>query len=104
MAILGAFEFQVLAVLAAYPGDDYGVKVREHIMRAVGREISVGALYTTLQRLELKGFVSSRWGESTEVRGGRRKRHYRIEASGRRALREAQSLQASFIRMRPAGT
>ena len=53
----------------------------------MGREPSIGAVYTALERLERKGMVSSQWGEATEERGGRRKRLYRVEAKGELAAR-----------------
>lgn len=93
---LGPFEFQVLAALMRYPPDDYGVKISERIEETTKRAVSIGALYTTLDRLQDKGFVSSRWGEPTAERGGRRKRHYTITAQGQSALYEAVAVQASF--------
>ncbi|MGH2436999.1 MAG: PadR family transcriptional regulator, partial [bacterium] len=55
-----------------------------------GRNISIGAVYATLQRLEAKGYVSSSLGEPTAERGGRAKRLFRIEAEGARALQASQ--------------
>ena len=54
-----------------------GLTIRDRIQERSGREPSVGAIYTALERLERKGFVSSWWGEPTEERGGRRKRSTR---------------------------
>jgi DNA-binding PadR family transcriptional regulator len=48
--------------------------------------VSAGAVYTTLERLEARGLVSSSWGDPTPERGGKRKRHYRIRPAGREAL------------------
>ncbi len=93
-ATLGAFEFEVLSVLIQHPANAYGSTIRQRIgERAGGHEPSVGALYTTLERLEKKGFVSSTWGDATPERGGRRKRFYRVEAAGQWAVKHTENRQ-----------
>jgi PadR family transcriptional regulator, regulatory protein PadR len=94
--VLGPFEYQILSVLLRYPRDAYGATIQERIKDLTGRGPSIGALYTTLDRLSQKGFVSSRWGEPTNERGGRRKRYYKIEASGAQAVRKAEAITAAF--------
>jgi DNA-binding PadR family transcriptional regulator len=84
---IGPFEFEILATLLAQPRDAYGLTIRDRIKERSGREPSVGAIYTALERLERKGMVSSWWGEPTEERGGRRKRLYKIEGVGALAAR-----------------
>ena len=84
---IGPFEFEILNTLQARPHDAYGLTVRDRISERAGRQVSVGAIYTALERLERKGLVSSRWGEPTDERGGRRKRLYKIEAPGELAAR-----------------
>jgi DNA-binding PadR family transcriptional regulator len=64
--------------------------VRREIEERTGRELSIGAVYATLERLEAKGYVSSSVGEPTPERGGRAKRLFRPEAQGQRALRSTQ--------------
>lgn len=98
--ILGSFEYQILAVLIQRPGNAYGTTIRERVEEQTGRSISVGAMYTTLDRLEKKGFLSSRWGEATPERGGRRKRYYKIEAPGVEAARRTESAFAGFATRR----
>jgi PadR family transcriptional regulator, regulatory protein PadR len=93
--ILGSFEYQILSVLLQ-PGDAYGTTILERIKEHTGREVSVGALYTSLDRLEKKGFVASWWGEPTAERGGRRKRYYRVQASGAEAVRRSEAMQRAF--------
>lgn len=83
---LGVFEQLVLFALARLGDDAYGVAIRRDIEAETGRRISSGAVYTTLDRLRARGFVSSRWGEPTPERGGRRKRFYRLEPAGLQAL------------------
>lgn len=89
---LGAFEHQILSVLLRQLRDAYGVMIADRIAERTGREVSIGALYTALGRLERKGFVTSWWGEPTAERGGRRKRYYRIEAQGIAALNRAEAV------------
>lgn len=79
---LGSFEYRVLRALLEWPHNAYGITIRER----VGDEVSLRALYTTLDRLEKKGFVTSEWGEPTPERGGRRKRYFHIQPSGRDAV------------------
>ena len=83
---LGRFEEMVLLALVRLRENAYGVPIRREIAERTGRDVSFGAVYTTLERLERKGYVSSRVGEPTPERGGRAKRYFRIEAPGRRAL------------------
>jgi len=88
-AYLGEFEQIVLLALLRLGEDAYGVAVSREIKRRTGREVSVAAVYKTLMRLEEKGLVTSRVGDPTPQRGGRRKKYYEIEPDGRRALRVA---------------
>ena len=66
------------------------VTIRRDIEERTGRRVSPGAIYTGLQRLERRELVTSWLGEPTAVRGGKRKRYYRLEAAGRESLRLAQ--------------
>ena len=79
---LGEFEHVVLLALLRLGDDAYGVTVRQEIAQRTGRDVSVGAIYATLGRLETKGFVRSRLGAATAERGGRAKRHFRVTARG----------------------
>jgi len=83
---LGEFEQLLLFALLRLEDDAYGVTIRREIERRTSRSVAVGAVYTALQRLEDRGLVSSRIGEPTAERGGRRKRYYRLEPAGARAL------------------
>jgi PadR family transcriptional regulator len=84
-------EFEQLALLAVLRlGDDaYGARIQEVLEERAGREASVSAIYITLTRLEEKGLVCSWKGEPTEVRGGKARRHFRVEPAGIAALDEA---------------
>jgi DNA-binding PadR family transcriptional regulator len=81
----------LLAVLRLGP-DAYGMTVRRQIEAATGRDISIGAVYATLVRLESKGFVRSYAGEPTAERGGRAKRYFSTTADGERALRNTREI------------
>lgn len=83
---LGEFERAVLVALVRLGDDAYGVTIRRHLADRLQREIAIGAIYTTLQRIEDKGLVSSFMGDPTPERGGRAKRFFRIEAAGLEAL------------------
>jgi len=87
---MGEFEQIVLLALLRLEEGAYGMAVREEIERRTGREVSYGAVYTTLDRLERKGFVAHALGEATPERGGRAKKFFRVLPAGRDALREAQ--------------
>jgi PadR family transcriptional regulator PadR len=84
---LGEFEQIVLVVLARLGGESYGPPIRREIERSTGRSVAVGTIYATLARLEAKGVVESWIGDPTPERGGRRKHHFRLTASGAAALR-----------------
>src|SRR6266436_398641 len=89
---LGEFEQIILLGLLRLGDNAYGMIVRREILNRTGREVSIGAVYATLERLEQKGYVSSRQGNPTPERGGRAKRFFMIEAAGLLALRESQQL------------
>lgn len=96
---LGEFETLVLmAILRIGPDDAYGVRIHLEIEERAKRRVALGALYTTLDRLEKKGFVSSRVGEATQVRGGRAKRYFKVEAHGAKALRTAYAATVEMAR------
>src|SRR5687767_8234753 len=86
---LGEFEEIVLLAIARLGSKAYGVTIRQAVENVAGRSTSIGAIYTTLERLEQKGLFSSRQGEPTPQRGGRAKRYFQIEAPGLLALNEA---------------
>jgi PadR family transcriptional regulator, regulatory protein PadR len=87
---MGEFEQLVLLALLRLDNDAYGMEVREEIERRTGREVSYGAVYTTLDRLEQKGHVAHRMGEATPERGGRARKYFKVLPEGRDALRETQ--------------
>ena len=85
---LGDLEQVVLLSLVRFDGTSHGAPIATEIAHRTGRHVSPGALYTVLDRLEEKGLVSSWIGEATPARGGRRRKMYRIEPEGARAVRD----------------
>ena len=83
--MLGEFEYLLLAAAARLGDRAYGASIREEVERSTGRPCSIGALYTTLDRLEAKGLVETWMGAATPQRGGRQKRMVRLKADGLRA-------------------
>jgi len=88
-ASLGDFEQLVLLALVRLGDRGYGVSIHNEIKRRARRDVTVAAVYKTLERLENKELAVSAVGEPTSERGGRRKKYYRITPAGRRALRHA---------------
>jgi PadR family transcriptional regulator, regulatory protein PadR len=86
---LGGFELLVLLALIRLGDGAYGVPISDAIEESSGREVAIGSVYITLDRLEAKGLVSSRLGEPTAERGGRAKTYFRITAKGLRDVRQA---------------
>jgi DNA-binding PadR family transcriptional regulator len=89
---LGSLEHVVLLAVMRLRTEAYGVTVRQEIARVTGRDLAIGAVYTTLSRLESKGFVKSWAGEPTMERGGRAKRYFDVTADGRQALRHTRDV------------
>jgi DNA-binding PadR family transcriptional regulator len=82
----------VLLAVMRLGSDAYGMTVRREIQSATGRDISIGAVYATLLRLESKGFIGSYAGEPTAERGGRAKRYFCMTADGKAALRNTHEI------------
>ncbi len=94
---LGEFEHIVLLGLLRLADEAYGVTVRKEIQTRTGREVSVGAVYSTLDRLEAKGYVRSFYGGATEERGGRSKRFFRVTPEGLAAVNETQRVLGNML-------
>ena len=98
---LGEFEEIVLLTVGILHGKAYGVTIKDEIEERLGREVSVGALQTTLRRLEKKGFVTSEMGGASKERGGRRKRFFTLTKAGRAVLDETMQLRAALYKKLP---
>jgi DNA-binding PadR family transcriptional regulator len=102
---LGEFEQLVLLAIVRLGEDAYGVPIRREIEKRTHRSLTVGALYRTLDRMESKGLVRSRFSDPTPERGGRSKRYFKVEPAALRALRESRdALSAMWEGVRIRGT
>ncbi|MBL7877169.1 MAG: helix-turn-helix transcriptional regulator [Cyclobacteriaceae bacterium] len=92
-AYLGEFEELVLLTIATLGEEAYGVSIQHDIETRCNRSISIGALHSTITRLEEKGFLKSWLGGATQARGGRSKRYYEITVAGKKSVAESKSLR-----------
>lgn len=86
---LGELEQLILFALVDLGDEAYGAAVGRSIEERTGRNVSAGAIYTGLDRLETRGLVESWVGEPTAERGGRRRKHYRVTVEGAGQLRRS---------------
>src|SRR6187549_1920299 len=102
---LGAFEELVLLAVHGVGDEAYGVAIQQMLERETNRTVSLGPVYTVLDRLEVKGLVRSTMTAGTPTRGGRSRRIFRLTPGGSRALTSMQQIRArlyGLARMRPA--
>lgn len=99
---LGEFEEVILLLVGILGEEAYAFKIAEEFESQTKRSVSIGAVHSTLSRLEDKGFLNSKMGKSTAERGGRRKRIYTITAYGKRALADARDFRVSLWSQYPA--
>lgn len=93
---LGEFEHIIMLALLRLEDRAYGVTIRQEIELRTKREVSIGAVYATLDRLEKKGYVKSRRSAPTPERGGRAKRFFHVTAKGVAAVNEIQRALSSM--------
>ena len=93
---LGEFEQLVLLAVLRLGSGAYGATIRREIETRTDRELSISAVYTTLQRLEQKGLVRTRMGEPLPERGGRRRKYVELLPAGARALKVAYNALAGM--------
>jgi len=94
--LLGPVELMALLAVMRLDEEAYGVTIAREISEATGKDVLLGSIYLTLERLEKKGLLTSWLGEPTAERGGRAKRYFRVTARG---VREARSTQRAFARL-----
>jgi PadR family transcriptional regulator PadR len=94
--MIGEFEYLLITAAARLGEEAYGAAIRREIEDATGRRCSIGALYTTLDRLQTKGLVKTWMGEATPQRGGRAKRMVRVTVKG---VQAATSFYRAVIRV-----
>lgn len=85
---IGEFEEVVMLTVAVLYENAYGISIKEEIENRLERKVSVGAMRTALNRLEKKGFLDSEFGEATAVRGGKRKRYFKVTPLGKKVLEQ----------------
>lgn len=90
---LGEFEELVLLTVASLGDEAYSVAICDELDRHTGRSIKLGVVHAVLHRLEQKGYLKSRLGEATQVRGGKRKRYYTVTSGAKAALLKAKALR-----------
>jgi PadR family transcriptional regulator PadR len=86
--MLGEFEYLLITATAGLGEEAYGAAIRQEIESVTGRKCSIGALYTTIDRLETKGLLKTWMGDVTPQRGGRAKRMVRITVEGVQAAKD----------------
>jgi DNA-binding PadR family transcriptional regulator len=96
--VLGEFEQLLLLAVLRLGDEAYGVTIRRAIEDATGRDISAGAVYTALGRLESRGLVTSREGDTSAERTGMRRRYYTVEPEGARRVFRAYTDMQSMVR------
>lgn len=93
---LGEFEQVVLLTIVRLGEEAYGGKIRTTIDELIQREITIGALYITLDRLEEKGLVTSKHGDQVSLRGGRPRRYFNITSDGKQALNRSREVMQTL--------
>lgn len=99
---LGEFEEVILLLVGILGEEAYAFRIAQEFESQTDRTVSIGAVHSTLTRLEDKGFLKSEMGNSTAERGGRRKRIYTITAYGKRALVASRDFRVSLWKQYPA--
>jgi PadR family transcriptional regulator PadR len=104
---LGEFEHLVLLAVLRLGADAYGMRVRREIAGRTGRDVTIGAVYATLDRLAEKGLVTSTLSDPTPERGGRAKRSFRLTGAGadavNRATEDLANMQEGLVFPQPRG-
>jgi PadR family transcriptional regulator PadR len=98
---LGEFEEIVMLTVGILYKEAYGVAIIDEMEKRLDRKVSIGALQTVLRRLEDKGYLTSEFGEATNVRGGKRKRFFSLTNLGSRVLRETQEQRMEMYKAIP---
>ena len=99
---LGDFEETILLLVGILGDDAYALRTADEFATQTGRTVSIGAVHSTLSRLEEKGFVTSAMGAATAQRGGRRKRIYTITAYGQQVLVASRDFKMSLWQQYPS--
>lgn len=98
---LGEFQELVLMTVIVLQEDAYGNEIQRDLEKRLNEKIAVGAIQTALKRMEMKGFLTSEWGESSQVRGGKRKRIYSATTYAHQVLRETNDIRTQLWKAMP---
>lgn len=99
---IGDFEETMLLIVGILGDEAYAFRIAEEFEKQTERPVSIGAVHSTLSRLQEKGYLQSEMGGSTQERGGRRKRIFTITAEGHQVLRVSRDFKLSLWRQFPA--
>lgn len=99
---LGDFEEVILLLVGILGEEAYAFKIAAEFESQTGRSVSIGAVHSTLSRMDDKGFLTSEMGKATNARGGRRKRIYSITAYGQKVLTASRDFKMSLWQQYPA--
>ena len=94
---LGEFEYLVMLAVMRLGADAYGMRVRQEIAARTGRDVTIGAVYATLERLADKGLLAAALSDPTPERGGRAKRSFTLTGAGMEAVNRARQDMASML-------
>ena len=94
---LGEFEHLVLLAVLRLDADAYGMRVRREIAERTGRDVTIGAVYATLDRLEAKGLLAGAFSDPTPERGGRAKKSFKLTAAGVEAVNRSRQEMESML-------
>lgn len=102
--LLGFLEFQIIAA-ALHLGrhEAYGMKIRMLIQEVTGRDVLIGTIYSTMERLKEKGYIKTRLGDPTPERGGRAKEFVQVTGTGQRAYQRTCEVQSAMMGLEVAG-
>ena len=98
---LGEFELMLLLTIVGLGDDAYGVLITRELAKLRNREIAAASVYAALDRLEVKGLIRSRLGESTPERGGRAKRYFRVTEDGIRSVHSTRNVLSKLWKSLP---
>ena len=94
---LGEFEYLVILAVIRLAGNAYGMRVRQEIANRTGRDVTIGAVYATLERLSEKGLLTASLSDPTPERGGRAKRSFSLTGAGMEAANRARQEMARML-------
>lgn len=99
---LGEFELMLLLTIVRLGDDAYGVPLSRELALLRGRDVSIGSVYAALDRLEIKGLITSSLGDSTPERGGRAKRYFRVTQQGLKSVNETRKVLSKLWKSLPS--